>query len=411
MHTHKRPVTIFACLAIAFFTGAPSAWAVPASTTALTLSANTVASGTPVTLTALVFSGANPVAPGLVTFLDGKVVLGSAQLLGNGTATLKVRLGIGIHEISADFAGTNRYAKSNSDQLGLSVTGKLTTQTSISSSGSPGSYMLTGTVTTSEPPAPTGNVSFTDQTNANALGMASLGSATITQTFQPQVPYDDGGYASSVVAGDFNGDGVPDLVTAHLHFFGVRLGLGDGSFQRPQVTYATGNDPVSIAADDFNGDGMLDLVVSNFDNRTVGVLLGKGDGTFQPQVTYSGGGSLGYIAVADFNGDGISDLATPSGTPSTRVNVLLGKGDGTFQATVTYPVGVNPESVAAGDFNSDGAPDLAVANSGDGTVSVLFGRGDGTFQPQVTYNVGGAQIDRSRRFQPRWNARSRRTQF
>ena len=49
----------------------------------------------------------------------------------------------------------------------------------------------------------------------------------------------------------------------------------------------------SIVAGDFNGDGRTDLAVVNSgtfpNNGTVSVLLGNGDGTFQPQVTYAAG--------------------------------------------------------------------------------------------------------------------------
>ena len=44
----------------------------------------------------------------------------------------------------------------------------------------------------------------------------------------------------------------------------VLLGNGDGTFQ-PQVTYAVGSDPTSIVAGDFNGDGRTDLAVANSD--------------------------------------------------------------------------------------------------------------------------------------------------
>src|SRR5262245_58931680 len=54
--------------------------------------------------------------------------------------------------------------------------------------------------------------------------------------------------------------------------------------------YSTGGDsPYTVASGDFNHDGAIDLATVNGGNSTVGVLLGRGDGTFAGPVTYSVG--------------------------------------------------------------------------------------------------------------------------
>jgi len=53
------------------------------------------------------------------------------------------------------------------------------------------------------------------------------------------------------------------------------------------------------------------------------------------------------------------------------MSVLLGDGNGTFQPHVDYPTGHSPSSLAVGDFNGDGKLDLAVANTSGNSVSVL----------------------------------------
>jgi len=136
----------------------------------------------------------------------------------------------------------------------------------------------------------------------------------------------------------------------------------------------------------------------------VGVLLGKGDGTFRPAVTYDSGASHAVsMAVGDVNGDGKPDLlvanycASGSNCATGSVGVLLGKGDGRFRAVVTYSSGgYEAQSVAVADVNGDGKLDVLVANvicapSGcaTGSVGVLLGNGDGTFQLAVTYDSGG----------------------
>jgi hypothetical protein len=228
-------------------------------------------------------------------------------------------------------------------------------------------------------------------------------------TFQAAQTYIVSLGPSSVVVRDFNGDGIPDLAVANAGQVGgifslppdstvsVLLGNGDGTFQAAH-NYAVGLRPVSIAMGDFNGDGIPDLVVANAGGdgslggfpvgTTVSVLLGNGDSTFQAAQSYAAGTAPVAVAVGDFNGDGKLDLAVANNLDAnSTVSILLGNGDGTFQAAQGYAVGAGPSSVVVEDFNRDGIPDVAVANLA-GTVSVLLGNGDGTFQLAQDYLAG-----------------------
>ena len=243
-------------------------------------------------------------------------------------------------------------------------------------------------------------------------------------TFRPAATYSTGAYdAYAVAIGDVNGDQMPDLVVANLYqgqsqqagSASVLLGNGDGTFQ-PAVNYSSGGyEADSVAIGDFNGDGVPDVVVANYcvsdqdcNVGSVGVLLGIGDGTFQPVMTYNSGGEYTRaVSTADLRGNGILDLIVANefdgkgDSKHDAIDVLMGNGDGTFQPAVTYFSGGSLiDSVTAADMNGDGIPDLVVVGEcqkigirigcgGTGTVSILVGNGDGTFQSPVTYSSGG----------------------
>ncbi|MDQ3920515.1 MAG: VCBS repeat-containing protein, partial [Acidobacteriota bacterium] len=186
------------------------------------------------------------------------------------------------------------------------------------------------------------------------------------------------------VAGDFNGDGKPDLaVNGGTSSISVMLNKGDGTFS-VGGSYETDLRPTGVALGDFNKDGKPDLAVANVSGGptsagSVSILVGKGDGMFQSAVNFAADSPFSVVAV-DLNADGNLDLVLKS---SKSVTVLLGNGDATFRAGGSFAVGDNPYGIAVADFNKDGKPDVAATNYNSG-VSLLMGNGDGTFQPAVT---------------------------
>jgi hypothetical protein len=232
----------------------------------------------------------------------------------------------------------------------------------------------------------------------------ALQQAAHAAQFSPAVNYPTGINSFGVAVGDFNRDGIPDLVVANAYQGGSRgtvsilLGNGDGTFLTGKEIDAGGAETTTVAVGDFNGDGKPDLVVANYGDLSgpdnVAVLLGNGDGTFMPAAVYTAGTKPDFVAVGDFNGDGNLDVVagSNSGGPAVGntgvVSVFLGKGDGTFAPAVNYPTGIVAASIAVADLNGDGRLDLAVANENSDNVSVLLGRGDGTFQASVNYPAG-----------------------
>ncbi|MBL4688197.1 MAG: VCBS repeat-containing protein [Nannocystaceae bacterium] len=229
------------------------------------------------------------------------------------------------------------------------------------------------------------------------------------------VPVDEGAAAGGVVAGDFSGDGVVDLVVvdavgdAHL-----LIGDGVGGFTPGTIFvggYINGDGTTPVHALDFDGNGTLDII--GLQRGGVPMLaLNDGFGVFGPTAEFTPPGMqpVRSLVVGELDGSGPQDVAvstsetdgvylgspvisdvldpTPGMLPSppsegVRRLAIAGTDEDGFdallggfivdnvtviqsarpQGQVSYVVPVPGEVVGTGDLDGDSIPDLVFAGA------------------------------------------------
>lgn len=167
------------------------------------------------------------------------------------------------------------------------------------------------------------------------------------------------------LVGDFDGDGLDDLLVQSGNNIQIRSNQGDAEFGSA-VTIGTG---IAEAVFDFDGDGRDDIIFRN--GATLGILLSNGDGSFRQGDTFEMGMSIMDFTMADIDGDGTPDAIVT--LPAFERRVVFSRNDGTFRSSTPII-----SASAYVDVNGDGIAD-AITNTKGITLDVAYGNGDGTF--------------------------------
>lgn len=244
--------------------------------------------------------------------------------------------------------------------------------------------------------------------------------------------YNGGGVAS----GDFNNDGLPDLI-----FIGNlsenKVYLNKGNFEFEDITSKTGlqgrNDfATGVSLIDINGDGFLDIYLcysgpGNEYSRRNELFINNGDLTFTEKGKEFGLDAVGTFstmaAFFDYDGDGDLDMFllnhgknfyNPlSQTSKLRAfrhpyygNQLYRNDDGRF-TDVSEEAGIIGNGLNFGlavmisDVNNDGWPDIFVTNDYNEQDFLYINKSDGTFEEvskkvmthQSKFSMGGDIAD------------------
>ena len=215
-----------------------------------------------------------------------------------------------------------------------------------------------------------------------------------TTDFLPKQDFATNARPYSVVIGDLDGDGKPDLVVAHVGDFSGSANtvsvyrntsttgsINSGSFA-PKVDFTTGSTPYSLAIGDVDGDGKPDLVVANNGSNSVSILRNTATvgvinvNSFAAKVDFVTGIEPIFVTIADVDADGKLDVAVVNNS-SNSVSVFRNTSTSgmidvnSFSTKVDFATGSRPNGAAFGDLDGDGKIDLAVASTNSNAVSIF----------------------------------------
>jgi len=234
----------------------------------------------------------------------------------------------------------------------------------------------------------------------NTVSVLRNTSTTGSLSFAAKVDITGSAYPFGFVVTDLDGDGRPDLAVldgiqnGSFLLYQNNSNIGKLSFTQWVYPYSTGSNPQKIVAGDLDGDGLPDLAIVNSSDGTLALFRNLGGFNFDGIITLPTPYAPKGLAIGDLDGDGKPELAITGSSDhlvAIYPNTCSPGAPLSFGTRVDFPANANTGDIGLGDLDGDGKPDVAVVYPGSNKVSVFKNfstAGNFSLAPKVDFGTG-----------------------
>ena len=229
-------------------------------------------------------------------------------------------------------------------------------------------------------------------TNKLILATQIAGSEVAFSDKVLSLPFEPSG---RVDVGDLDADGDMDIIVSEAETLNIYALLNDGASNFTANNLGIAG-PQYLKCIDLDADGNLDIAGISVITATLFTFLNNGNLSFSPDFEWDSSDDMQFIDIADMDNDGDTDIII-SFEEFTGDQIILFENDGEANFTDKV-IGVSQfkslDDVAIGDLNGDGLMDVfGVSNLSN---EALLSNGNGTYDnftmPEPGGNLIGVEI-------------------